>query len=260
MQGLIKTLNARADEGINVAALYKTIEDAQLQKRRTGTTKKVSFSPSSIGYQHGSCPRYWFYMFEGVTYGEEYVDDTSAQSLATMENGTYTHDRLQSLLKTAGIVVDLEREINLTDPPIRGFVDAILEIEGDEVIGEIKSAKQEVFQIRKTQNKPSLNHMLQLLLYMYVLERRYGVFIYENKNTQELLIIPVIMNDRRKREIEKLIEWMRTVRKTWEDKKLPVRPYTKKSRVCKKCQLFEHCWSGPQGDIAVEEMPVSELL
>lgn len=256
VKGLVQNLNFRAGEGINVASLSKTIEDAYLAKTRNGFIQKKTFSPSTIGYGHGNCPRYWVQAFRGANFNEA----TTAQGMANMNNGTFVHDRLQGLLQETGIMVDMERELKLADPPIRGFLDAVLNIDGDEVIGEIKSAKQEVWQIRKTQMKPSLNNMLQLLLYMYITEHRYGVFIYENKNTQELLLIPIVMNDRRKKVIEEVMEWMRLVYKTYKDDQLPVRPYTKKSRVCKNCPLFEDCWeNGPQGDVVIEEMPISAL-
>lgn len=255
VKGLVKNLQFRTDEGIDISALSKTINDAYLAKAKGGFKTKKSFSPSTIGYGHGNCPRYWYLAFSGANYNET----TTAQGMANMENGSFVHDRLQALLTTTGIVIDTEQELNYQDPPIRGFLDVIFKLGDDEIIGEIKSAKQEVFEIRKTQMKPSLNHMLQLLLYMYVLDKRYGVFIYENKNTQELLLIPLTMNQRRREAIESVLEWMRLVHQTWQAGTLPVRPFTKKSRVCKNCPLFEDCWSGPQGDITIEEMPVSSL-
>jgi len=41
-------------------------------KRADGEMTKKSFSPSSLGYGHGKCPRYWYMAFSGAVF----VDDT----------------------------------------------------------------------------------------------------------------------------------------------------------------------------------------
>ncbi len=73
-----------------------------------------------------------------------------------------------------------------------------MEYDSETVIGEIKTAKQEVWDQRQAEMKPTTNHMLQLLTYMKLKNAKEGFFLYENKNTQELIVIPVSMNEKNK--------------------------------------------------------------
>ena len=44
---------------------------------------------------------------------------------------------------------------------------------------------------------------------MHIKEIDEGFFLYENKNTQEVLVIPVMMTDKNKQIIEELFLWLR---------------------------------------------------
>jgi CRISPR/Cas system-associated exonuclease Cas4 (RecB family) len=232
-------------------AFGKEIEEAYLKQRRSGgTTKKTTFSPSTIGYGHGNCPRYWYIAFEGA----EFNETADAQGIANMQNGTAAHDRIQKVLKDTGRLKDVEIEVTYDDPPIRGFVDAVLEWEGNQVIAEIKTAKQEVYSIRQSSMKPSSNHLLQLLIYMKILKTAQGVFIYENKNDQELTLIPVRVSEKNIKIIEDLFSWLRMVKQSHDDQDLPTRPFTKSKPACKGCPVFDVCWKDlPDGNNVVPE-------
>jgi CRISPR/Cas system-associated exonuclease Cas4 (RecB family) len=232
-------------------AFGQEIEEAYLKQRRAGgVTKKKTFSPSTIGYGHGNCARYWYIAFDGA----EFKETTDAQGLANMQNGTAAHDRIQKVLEGTGRLKDVEIEVTYDDPPIRGFVDAVLEWEGNPVIAEIKTAKQEVYAIRQSSMKPSPNHLLQLLIYMKILKAAQGVFIYENKNDQELTLIPIKVSERYVTIIEELFDWLRKVKKSHEDQELPTRPFTKSKPACKGCPVFDVCWKElPNGENAIPE-------
>lgn len=218
----------------------KEIEESYLRQRRTGLdTKKKTFSPSTIGYGHGNCPRYWFIAFTGA----EFNDTFTAQGIANMENGTAAHDRIQKILADTGRVVDTEIEVVLDDPPIRGYIDAVLNWEGEEVIAEIKTAKQEVYAIRQSSMRPSSNHLLQLLIYMKIRKASSGVFIYENKNDQELCLIPVRVSERNINIIDELFTWLREVRSSFDNNQLPEKVSTKSTPMCKNCPVKDTCWN-----------------
>ena len=252
-KSIIGTLKfQKSDEGgFDHVAFGQEIEQAYLKQRRENKfTKKATFSPSSIGYGHGNCPRYWNIAFTGA----EFKETTTAQGIANMSNGTAAHTRIEKVLEGTGRLVASEVEITSEDPPIRGFIDAILDWNGVEVIGEVKTAKQEVYAIRQSSMKPSGNHLLQLLIYMKLRKVSYGVFIYENKNDQELCLIPIKVSDRYVKIIDDLFEWLRETRKAWEDEKLPTRPYTKSKPACKNCPVFDTCWKElGDGDITIPE-------
>ena len=65
-------------------------------KRADGSMTKKSFSPSSLGYGHGKCPRYWYMAFSGAVF----IDDNDAVAVANMAQGTQAHERLQKLIST----------------------------------------------------------------------------------------------------------------------------------------------------------------
>jgi hypothetical protein len=62
-------------------------------KRADGEMTKKSFSPSSLGYGHGTCPRYWYMAFSGAMF----IDDNDAVAVANMAQGTQAHERLLQL-------------------------------------------------------------------------------------------------------------------------------------------------------------------
>jgi CRISPR/Cas system-associated exonuclease Cas4 (RecB family) len=201
--------------------------------------QKKTFSPSSIGYGHGNCPRYWFIAFNG----EEFDEKFDATAIANMLNGTYAHERLQKIIEETGVLKETEREILSEDPPIRGFADVVLDWNDTEIIGEIKTTKEEQFIHRQSSMKPSANHLLQILTYMKVEGATEGFLLYENKNTQEICVIPVSMNERNEKIINDTFEWMREVYAMYVDNIIPARGFAKTSYACANCPVKKHCWA-----------------
>jgi len=234
----------------------KMLDDSYLAtKRGDQMTTKTSFSPSSLGYGSGNCPRYWYLAFSGAMF----IDSNDSIAVANMAQGTQAHERLQKLIANMGVLQHEEFEIKNEYPPIRGFIDLILDWKGEQVIGEIKTAKQEVWDTRQAEMNPSSNHMLQLLTYMKLRDAKEGFFLYENKNTQEVLIIPVQMNEKNKQIIEELFLWLQEVYDNFKDGGLPMRPFTKSSYACKGCAVKKECWSGPIGEVQIEAYQVPKL-
>jgi CRISPR-associated protein Cas4 len=227
--------------------------------RETKIRKKESFAPSSIGYGQATCPRYWYMAFEG-----KYVFDESGTDnvgLANMTNGTEVHARLDEVFRASGNLVASEVEMKLSDPPVRGFIDALVRIDDEIVVGEFKSAKQEIFMHRLTTMKPAPYHMYQILLYLKATGKKKGFILYENKNDQSILVIPIEMDEENTKTIEDALDWMRKVRNNWEEGpdgvNLPKRPgrWTRKNKNCKGCPLFTECWDN-LGDGTVDLPPM----
>lgn len=210
-------------------------------KRADGEMTKKSFSPSSLGYGHGTCPRYWYMAFSGAMF----IDENDAVAVANMAQGTQAHERLQKLIATMPEFVSEEEEIVNEYPPIRGFIDLVMRYENDLVIGEIKTAKQEVWDTRQAEMKPSPNHLLQILTYMKLKDAKEGFVLYENKNTQEVLLIPVSMNEKNKQIIDELFIWMQEVWDNFQDGDLPMRPdgATKSKMPCTYCPIKKECYA-----------------
>ena len=77
-------------------------------------------------------------------------------------------------------------------------------------------------------------------------------FLYENKNTQEILLIPIQMNEKNKKIIDNLFLWLCEVYDNFKDGGLPLRPFTKTSYSCKSCPIKKECWSSETGTVQIE--------
>jgi CRISPR/Cas system-associated exonuclease Cas4 (RecB family) len=259
---LVKNLKFKKHTGkhFDPELFASMLEDAyKLTKRADGQITKKSFSPSSLGYGHGTCPRYWYMAFSGAVF----IDDNDAVAVANMAQGTQAHERLQKLIATMPEFRVEEEEIINEYPPIRGFIDLIMEYDGEMVIGEIKTAKQEVWDTRQAEMKSSGNHMLQLLTYMKLKNAKEGFFLYENKNTQEVLIIPVSMNEKNSKIINDAFIWMQEVWDNFNDGDLPMRPAsaTKYKLPCTYCPVKKECWAkgSPVGTVQIDLMGVPKI-
>jgi hypothetical protein len=178
-----------------------------------------------------------------------------------MAQGTQAHERLQKLISTMPEFRSEEEEILNEYPPIRGFIDLIMEYDNETVIGEIKTAKQEVWDARQSEMKPTTNHLLQLLTYMKLKKAKEGFFLYENKNTQELIVIPVSMNERNTAIIEEAFTWMCEVWDNFKDGDLPMKPSgaTKSKMPCTYCPVKKECYAGLTGTVQIESYQVPKL-
>jgi len=211
---------------------------------------KKTFSPSSIGYGSGTCARRWVLSFNGA----EFIQNYSSSSVDNMSAGTSAHERIQANITNSNLEAEIEREINYEDPPIRGFVDVILkDYNGHNLVIEIKTTRTEAWRSRMVKNEGPEYQVLQLLIYLYVLEEKYGILLYEDKNDHQKLLIPVEMNEANKEKVEKVLDWMRLVYKTYEEGKLPKNLFRSNSKICKECPIQKWCFSQPEGDT---EIPV----
>ena len=224
-----------------IAEFGELLEKAM--ERESKFTTKVSFAPSGLGYS-GSCPRYWYYAFNG----EVFTYDTAATAVANMDAGTDAGARLANLLDKAGILVDSEVEVNTIGddefPPIRGYIDAMVNWQGEELVVEVKTTRASTWNYRVLHNTVPGYQLVQLLIYMYVTKHDKGFFLTENKDTHELFVLPIKMNDEYRQMVEDIFDWMRTTKENADSGELPTRPFNKSSMQCKGCAVKEKCWEG----------------
>lgn len=244
---------------LDTEALIEKINYGYIAKRVDKFTQKKTFAPSTIAFSHGECPRYWYLAFEGATF----TDNADAYGGANMTAGTKSHERIQQAMADAGILKDAEFKITYSDPPIFGFGDVILDWAGEDLLGEIKTMPSEGFEYRKAAGKPKTGHLIQLLIYMKILGKTRAVLIYENKNNHDLLILPVEVTPGSYyvQWVNQAFEWMRTVRKAWENKQLPTKNYRSNSKICKTCPLRATCDTAGEGLIKIKSLePLDETL
>jgi CRISPR/Cas system-associated exonuclease Cas4 (RecB family) len=231
---------------LNPKTLIEKMESGYIADRGPKHTQKKTFSPSTIAYGHGECPRYWYLAFDGGIF----EDNALPADVANMTNGTLSHERIQKAIANSGILIDSEFKIISESPPIFGYGDVLLNWEGNEVVGEIKTTRNEVFEYRKKTNKPKAGHVVQLLIYMKVL-----------KKAHELLVIPIEVNDYYIKWVDDAFEWMRTVHKAWQDRELPKKNYRSNSKICKNCPLSKVCAVAEVGSIKIESLEeLSEVM
>lgn len=255
MSSIVKNLGYRVNHGdIDVKKLSAVLDRAYAAKNKPEFKQKTSFAPSGMGFQ-GRCPRYWFIAFDGA----EFIENRRGEDYANMQAGTDAHERIGALLGESDLeIIDLEKEFWHDDPPIHGFIDGIINRAGEEVILEVKTTRAEAFRARQAKMQASDYQLIQLLIYMYLRGAQSGVFLFENKNTHEILLIPVYMDDKNRETVEKTLRWMREVKTLHEDRLLPKHPFQKNSKVCKKCPVRNSCFDADQygeGDVEFDPLP-----
>ena len=270
-QVMLKETEARAavvkqNEILNAEELIAKINSGYVVDRGPKQTKKKTFAPSTIAYQHGQCPRYWFLAFDGNVFD----DYTDAYGVANMSSGTMGHERIQNAMLKSGVAVEYindknerttEFKVICNDPPIFGYGDVMFDWEGEQIVGEIKTMMNEAFEYRKKTNKPKGSHLIQLLIYMKILGKSKGALVYENKNNHQIMIIPIEVNDNYRQWIDYAFGWMREVRKAWEDQTIPTKNYRGNSKICKTCPVKAACAEAGTGTLKIASLEeLSEAL
>ena len=262
-----KVTNSEEDENF-VEGLPTAINAGYLVKTKTRFVKKNNFSASSLAYGAGECPRYWTLAFDGqITY-----DNSDAIGVANRTQGSLGHGRIQEAIEASGLLAQdmqmdpiprkydqqthpaLEFRVKTDDPPFDGYGDVMIDYKGERLVGEIKTIRNDEFEYRKINRRPKMAHLMQLLLYMKVWKMRKGVMIYENKNTHELLTLPVVVSEHYRAWAEEVFEWMKLVYKNWQEKQLPEIPYRSNSKICKVCPIQKACAEAGDGTIKIKPM------
>jgi len=265
-RNVIKGLKLKNQKGLDATEIANAIEQGFLAKRRPDKdwVEKKTFAPSTIAYGHGTCARYWHIVFTGL---DTYADGTDAMGVANMSLGSVFHDEIQSAMEAAGMLVEAEKEIKIESPPIRGYLDAIVNINGENVVAEIKTTRQESFVFKEMSGKPSANHLIQLLIYLKATGLQRGFLLYVNKNDQTFLVIPVELDEANTKIIEDVFEWLRLVRQSFDEGQLAQIPFTRarnagepSNKICRGCPVQQTCFTQkPAGDVLIPLMEVPKV-
>ena len=244
---------------IDTQALIDKINSGYIAKREPKHQVKKTFAPSTLVWNHGECARYWYLAFDGNIF----ESSDTPYSVANMTSGTKSHDRIQQAMLDSGVAIEYldddnkpttEFKVTHSDPPIFGYGDAMLNWEGEEIVGEIKTMQSDAFEYHKLHGKPKLSNVMQLLIYMKILKKSKGVLIYENKNNHDLLVFPIEVNDHYIAWIDNTFDWMRRVRQTWKDRQMPQKNYRSNSKICKGCPLKTACALAEPGTVKIEPL------
>lgn len=249
-KNLISKIIKKQSYDLDFSVIAQKIYEGYVKVNGDGKVdKKKTFAPSKVVYGEGHCPRYWYLAFEGGNFFENKNDGIA---IAKMNTGTDAHKRIEAALRQTDIIEWAEEWVAFDDPPINGKMDALLKIDDKQVAMELKTATDEAFNYHKQHNHATGYHIEQILIYMKILNLKYGVIVYSNKSSSEIISIPVILEDKHVEFINYLFDWLRTVKKAFDDKQLPERGYRKDSKVCKACPLEKVCDSRDKGVIKIE--------
>ena len=268
-KNLLKQIMVKPNEKpeiINTKELIEKINAGYIAKRLDKHQVKKTFAPSTLVWNHGECARYWYLAFEGNVF----ENSDTPYGVSNMTSGTDSHARIQKAMLDAEIVQvhyddkenpTTEFKVTSEDPPIFGYCDGMLLWNEEEIVCEIKTMNSESFEYNKANGKPRTSHMMQLLIYMKILGKAKGVLIYENKNTHDLAVFPVEVNDFYKQWINTTFEWLKEVRKAWKDKTIPQKTYRSNSKICKLCPVKTACDNAEKGLIKIQPMEkLSEIV
>ena len=171
----------------------QNMADAHLSVSSEGRPPDGAFHASAIVSQAGQgCDRY----LEYCLYVVPPSGSLSAKTSRIFRQGNDTHLSIQEMMHEMGVLVKLESQkdahrsrvyetpFEVLDPPMRGSADGvILKPLGDQLfVLEIKTINTEEF---KAITGPKIPHRMQLNIYMGALGIYKGIFIYEDKNTQD---------------------------------------------------------------------------
>lgn len=236
-----KGKGGKAENSFFGTSLTKSIDDMLRKQNGTFWKQSSSFAPSTTNL----CPRYLNYRLTGFNRDVKFP----ARTYRIFDNGNGAHERLCSYFQRMGILKEEEREFWTTDPPIHGFIDAIIFWEGEEVVVEIKSISEYGFRDVKLFNKAKADHVRQIQLYLWATGLQYGFIVYENKNNQMLIAIEV---EKDLEVIEPILELYRKVYKVHKKGDIPARPYDKESKECGKCDAYNFCWGDDRVGVEID--------
>lgn len=136
------------------------------------------FYPSMLGNE---CDRYLYLAFRGKLPQQEIASTTQR----IFDTGSSLEDRMTKYFEKMRILKGREISVKCDSPPISGRADFLLvHDEYKDVVLELKSINDKGF--KNLYSKPKPEHAIQLQIYLQLLDRPYGIVLYENKNDQKL--------------------------------------------------------------------------
>lgn len=141
-------------------------------------------------------------------------------------------------------------EIKLKTNPsynFEGHCDAVIDIRGTEFeqknaydvyVADLKTMKDDLY---SELIEPKHEHVVQVNIYMWILNLQGAVVVYENKDNQALKEMFVPRDDDLIRQIQNQSLWMQELLK---NKKLPYRPkdFTRSKFPCRFCEFVNYCY------------------
>lgn len=121
---------------------------------------------------------------------------------------------------------------------MRGHIDGVLKMSGDFCVIDYKSMHANQFSRLR---EPLDKHIIQIEIYLWLLDLKSGLLLYENKDSQRIKLFEVHYNQKL---IAKILNRLEKLEKIVDNQQLPKRPFEKDSSKCKACEFRTTCWKG----------------
>lgn len=177
----------------------------------------------------GKCVRAIYFQFKKYPKKE-----AEARILRLLSHGDYTHMRLMSVLFSLGLVKSAEIEIPKQEI-VNGRADAIISLNNELYILEVKSINKTAFSILK---EPNLDHIKQIQLYLHYFNLPKGILLYECKDTQDIKEFSVEYD---KELVEKILNNFANLKEEITNNKIPEIPEDLEAWKCGYCPYLEEC-------------------
>lgn len=210
--------------------LLASIDD-HLNQVDTARPPDQHFHPSGVAGVHTQCVRYLTY----TLYKRPRGKNISSKLQRIFDVGKDMHIRYQNMFKEMDILVAMEVPVHNELPPIKGNADAIIlkPYTKERHVAELKTINSQSF---RALIKPKFDHLIQVNLYMLLLNIFRGIVLYENKDTQEFKVYEVEYDTDL---ITPLMERMVVAHGYFQVRRLP--PMTEKIELCPSCPFVEEC-------------------
>jgi len=190
----------------------------------------------------GRCPRMIFFRFKRAP-GKE----VEAERLRIFEYGDSLHKLILSPLLSLGLVRATEVEIPSKEI-VFGRADAIISIDGQPYVLDIKSISGRMNLTKMQEPKPEDFCQIQLYLHFFKIPK--GILLYVNKDTQEL---KEFIFDYKNDVAEKILKNFEILKSKIEANTVPLRiPDFPSNWQCQYCEYFEICKIGGAKEIEWE--------
>jgi len=157
--------------------------DREKERKERRDKERTQFYISEAG----RCPRNVFFKFKRVP-----AREMEAERLRLLEHGDYIHQLVLRPLFSLRLIRSTEVDI----PPqeiIKGRADAIISINGQPHVLDIKSISGRMNLEKMTEPKQEDYYQIQLYLHYFGIKK--GILLYMNKDTQELKEFPIDYSD-----------------------------------------------------------------
>ncbi len=210
--------------------------DREKEKRERREKERTQFYISEAG----KCPRNIFFRFKQAP-----AKEIEAERLRLWEHGNYIHQLILRPLFSLRLVRATEVEISPQEI-ITGRADAIISLNGEPYVLDIKSISGRINLERMLE--PKLEDCYQIQLYLHYFGIKKGILLYLNKDTQEIKEFPINYNQEL---VEKLLVNFEKLRLKIESNIIPSRLIDfPENWQCSYCEFKELCAIASAGEMS----------